>query len=472
MSFLKTIASYRFSRYYKLGLLLMDIVLLNAAITVSFLFRYGNFDMANQKEVKTICLISNLLWLFLLLYKDSFRISRTERIEHILQQIFRLIGTHFAMVSIFIVVLDYDAISRLRMMYFYGIFFVFLVTFRILFLKILKLVRKQGYNYRKVVIVGATETGERMCKILSKDLTYGYRVMGFFDDAADNKTLLTAPLLGRFAQIENYLIAEQVDEIYIALHISKIGVINAITTICERYMVRIKFLPDFEQYTHSHRVEISFYGNTPVLMLRKEPLEITLNRVIKRLFDFCFSVFVIAFIFPWLFPILITVIKINSPGPIFFVQERSGRDNMPFRCYKFRTMYTNTGSEKDQVVQNDTRVTRVGSFLRRTSMDELPQFFNVLVGNMSVVGPRPHMLLHTNQYSELINSYMVRHYAKPGITGWAQVNGLRGEIKKYIDVKDRVDHDIWYIENWSLLLDIKIIWKTVFDVLKKDMDVY
>jgi undecaprenyl-phosphate galactose phosphotransferase/putative colanic acid biosynthesis UDP-glucose lipid carrier transferase len=166
------------------------------------------------------------------------------------------------------------------------------------------------------------------------------------------------------------------------------------------------------------------------------------------------------------------LIKVTSPGAIFFVQERSGRDNLPFRCYKFRTMHTNTGDQKDQVTQNDTRVTRVGAFLRRTSMDELPQFFNVLLGNMSVVGPRPHMLMHTEQYSELFNNYMVRHYAKPGITGWAQVNGLRGEIKKYIDVKSRVDHDIWYIENWSLMLDIKIIWKTIFDVFKKDKEVY
>ncbi|WP_395050638.1 undecaprenyl-phosphate glucose phosphotransferase [Flavobacterium sp.] len=472
MSFLKTIASYRFSRYYKLGFLVSDIVLLNVAIVLSFLFRYGNLHMIHLKGVRTVCVLSNILWIFLLLYKDSFRIIRIERIETILIRTIQLILVHIGIISVFILVLDYDEISRLRLIYFYGTFFVFLVFFRIMFMKVLKYIRTQGYNYRKVVIVGANETGERMNKILSKDLTYGYRVMGFFDDNADKKTILSAPFLGRFSEIENYLIAEKVDEIYIALHISKIGIINALTTICERYMVRIKFLPDFEQYTHSHKVEISFYGNVPVLMLRKEPLEITINRVIKKLFDFCFSLFIIVFIFPWLFPILILLIKGASPGPVFFVQERSGRDNLPFRCYKFRTMRVESGAEKDQVTQNDTRVTRVGSFLRRTSMDELPQFFNVLLGNMSVVGPRPHMLLHTNQYSELINNYMVRHYAKPGITGWAQVNGLRGEIKKYVDVKDRVDHDIWYIENWSLMLDIKIIWKTIFDVLKKDENVY
>jgi undecaprenyl-phosphate galactose phosphotransferase/putative colanic acid biosynthesis UDP-glucose lipid carrier transferase len=296
--------------------------------------------------------------------------------------------------------------------------------------------------------------------------------MGFFDAVTTKQNSLSAPLLGSFSDIENYLIAEKVDEMYIALAINKIGVINAITSICEQHMVRVKFIPDFQQYTNSRKVEISFYGNVPVLMLRKEPLEINLHRIIKKLFDLSFSLFVIVFIFPWLFPILILLIKGSSPGSAFFVQERSGRDNQPFRCYKFRTMYTNTGAHKDQVTQNDNRVTRVGGFLRRSSMDELPQFFNVLKGDMSVVGPRPHMLLHTEQYSELINNYMVRNYAKPGITGWAQVNGFRGEIKKYIDVKGRVDHDIWYIENWSFLLDIKIIWKTFFDVFKKNKEVY
>lgn len=472
MSLLKIFATYRFSRYYKLAFLVWDLLLLNTAIALSFLFRYGDFHMDQVKGIRTVSLLCNLLWIFLLLYKDSFRIIRIERIENILLRTIRMLLVHVALISVFIFVLDYDEISRLRLIYFYGIFFVLLVVFRIVFMKALKYARAQGYNYRKVVIVGANKTGERMNKVLSNDLTYGFRVMGFFDDTPDKKIILTAPHLGRFSDIEKYLIAENVDEIYIALHISKIGIINAITTICERNMVRIKFIPDFEQYTHSHKVEISFYGNIPVLMLRKEPLEITLHRVIKKGFDLCFSVFVIVFIFPWLFPILMLLIKGTSPGAVFFVQERSGRDNLPFRCYKFRTMQTDTGAQKDQVTLNDTRVTRVGAFLRRTSMDELPQFFNVLLGNMSVVGPRPHMVLHTEQYSELIDNYMVRHYAKPGITGWAQVNGYRGEIKKYIDVKSRVDHDIWYIENWSLMLDIKIIWKTVFDVFQKNKNVY
>jgi putative colanic acid biosynthesis UDP-glucose lipid carrier transferase len=206
--------------------------------------------------------------------------------------------------------------------------------------------------------------------------------------------------------------------------------------------------------------------------LRTEPLEIPLYRIIKKVFDFCFSLFVIVFVFSWLFPIVMILIKVNSRGPVFFVQERSGRDNNSFPCFKFRTMYVNKDADTVQATQNDARITKVGAFLRRTSMDELPQFFNVLLGNMSVVGPRPHMLSHTEQYSELINNFLVRHYAKPGITGWAQVNGFRGETKELADMEGRVEHDIWYIENWSLLLDIKIIWNTFFKVLQEDEDVF
>jgi putative colanic acid biosynthesis UDP-glucose lipid carrier transferase len=162
----------------------------------------------------------------------------------------------------------------------------------------------------------------------------------------------------------------------------------------------------------------------------------------------------------------------DSAGPVFFKQQRSGRENDSFLCFKFRTMQVNTDSDQLQATKGDSRVTKMGVFMRKTNIDELPQFFNVFLGTMSVVGPRPHMLRHTEQYSELINNYLVRHYAKPGITGWAQVNGYRGETKELIEMRDRVDYDIWYIENWSLLLDLKIIYMTVFNVFQGEENAY
>lgn len=476
MSLLKILSAYNFSRYYKIGFLVWDVVLLNTAILLSFLFRYRypNFlDNINNEGVKAVCLLSNLIWIMLLLNKDSYRMIRTARIETILYRAIRMLVIHIAIIAVFIIILNYDDVSRLRLVFFYFTFFVFLVSFRILFMKLLKYVRSQGYNFRKVVIIGANEMGERMNRILSKDLTYGFRVMGFFDDEVDD-TEKNAPILGSLDDVESYLSKERVDEMYVALHINKIEVINRLTQICDRYMVRIRYIPDFQQYTKSNRVQVSFYGNSniPVLMLRTEPLEITLNRIIKKLFDFCFSLFVIVFIFTWLFPIIVLMIKIDSAGSAFFIQQRSGRDNKSFPCYKFRTMYDNDLANVAQATKNDSRITRVGSFLRRTSLDELPQFLNVFLGNMSVVGPRPHMLSHTIQYSELIDNFLVRHYAKPGITGWAQVNGFRGETKKLADMEGRVELDIWYIENWSFLLDLKIIWMTIVNVLEGEKDVY
>ena len=473
MSILKIFATYQFSRYYRLGFLIWDLVLLNVSIALSFLFRYGDIYLVYFKGDKAISLLSNVFWITLLLYKDSYRIIRTERIEAILYRTIRLLLALIAINAIFILVLKYNEVSRLRMIYFYTTFFFLLVSFRILFMKLLKYVRRKGYNFRKVVIAGANATGERMNRILSKDLTYGYRVMGFFDDECDG-TELKAPVLGKFEAIEHYLATEKIDELYVALHIEKIDIINKLTALCERYMVRIRYIPDFQQYTKTNRVQVSFYGNgnVPVLMLRKEPLETNFNRILKKAFDLCFSLLVIVFVFSWLFPILILLIKINSPGPIFFIQKRSGRNNESFYCFKFRTMYVNDKADAVQATKNDSRITKVGAFLRKTSMDELPQFLNVLLGNMSVVGPRPHMLSHTEQYSELINNFLVRHFAKPGITGWAQVNGYRGETKTLADMEARVEYDIWYIENWSFILDLKIVWMTVANIFQGEKNAF
>ncbi|TRX40121.1 undecaprenyl-phosphate glucose phosphotransferase [Flavobacterium restrictum] len=472
MPLLKFLSSIGLSRYFKIGFLLGDIIILNVAFIASFILRYGNLERLNLQEVKTIYLLSNVLWIILLLYKDSYRIVRIEPFENVILRTLRLVTIHIVIIALFVLVLKYEQISRLRVSYFYGLFFLLLIISRWLVMGVLKCIRSKGYNFRNVIIVGANDAGENMRKILSKDLTYGYRFLGFFDNQVDPFAFISTPILGDLNAIENYIMNHSVDEMYIALHIDKIKTINELTLLCERHMIRIKFIPDFQQYTKSRKVEVNFYENTPVLMLRKEPLEITFNLITKKVFDFVFSLAVIIFLFPFLFPILIVLIKLSSSGPVFFVQKRSGRDNKSFKCIKFRTMRVNTDSDKVQATLGDSRITKIGAFMRKTNLDELPQFFNVLWGEMSVVGPRPHMIKHTEQYSELINNYLVRHYAKPGITGWAQINGFRGETKELIDMKNRVEYDIWYIENWSLLLDIKIIWKTVFNTFKGEKNAY
>lgn len=472
MKILQKLSHYRFSRYFKLLFVLVDVVLLNLAIILSSLARFGNLDRLLSREERTVSLLSILIWVALLLQNDSNRSIRVEPIESILVRTIRKLLIHAALISIFVVYLKYYDISRLRLCSFYLIFFALLMISRFVSMTLLKYIRAQGYNFKTFIIVGANESGEKIRKILAKDLTYGYKFLGFFDEKIDSELVSPTSVLGGFDEINKFVIDKKVDEMYVALHIDNIEIINNLIVICEQNMVRIKFIPDFQLYTKSSKVEVTFYENTPVLMFRTEPLEFAVNRLAKKVFDVVFSSAVILLIFPWLFPIIMLIIKIESPGPIFFKQERSGRDNRSFMCFKFRSMHVNGLAHKKQAEKGDSRITKFGAFIRKTSIDELPQFFNVLLGDMSVVGPRPHMVHLAKEYSDLISNYLVRQYAKPGITGWAQVNGFRGETKELVDMENRVEYDIWYIENWSLALDIKIVIKTIINIFKGEENAY
>ena len=219
-------------------------------------------------------------------------------------------------------------------------------------------------------------------------------------------------------------------------------------------------------------MKLDYYGYIPIISLRDIPLEDPINKYIKRLFDFLFSLFIILFVLSWLTPILAFFIKIESNGPVFFKQKRNGLNYHEFDCYKFRSMNLNEIADLEQVSKNDPRITKTGRFIRKTSIDELPQFFNVLLGDMSVVGPRPHMVSHTEMYAKRIDKFMVRHFVKPGITGLAQTNGFRGEVENDKDIIYRVKYDIFYMENWSFLLDAKIIVMTLINAIRGDKKAY
>ncbi|MCD8293177.1 MAG: exopolysaccharide biosynthesis polyprenyl glycosylphosphotransferase, partial [Prevotellaceae bacterium] len=231
------------------------------------------------------------------------------------------------------------------------------------------------------------------------------------------------------------------------------------------------YVPDVRNYL-KRQMHFEMMGNTPIMSIRQEPLAQMENRIVKRAFDLLFSLTFLCTLFPFLYIGIGIAIKCSSPGPIFFKQKRSGKEGKEFWCYKFRSMRINDQSDTLQATKNDCRKTRVGDFLRRSNMDELPQFINVLRGDMSVVGPRPHMLKHTEEYSKLIDKYMVRHLVKPGITGWAQINGFRGETKELWQMEGRVLKDIWYLEHWTFLLDIYIIYRTVKNCIIGDKAAY
>lgn len=240
---------------------------------------------------------------------------------------------------------------------------------------------------------------------------------------------------------------------------------------CENHLVRFHVIPSELSYMH-HRMNFEVINNVPVLGMRNEPLEFVGNRMVKRMFDLVCSGIFLCTLFPIIYIIIGIAIKASSPGPVFFKQKRSGQNGREFWCYKFRSMKVNAQADSLQATQHDPRKTRIGEFIRHTNIDELPQFINVFKGEMSMVGPRPHMLKHTEEYSQLIDKYMVRHFAKPGITGWAQVTGFRGETRELWQMEGRVQKDIWYIEHWTFALDLYIMYKTFANVIAGEKEAY
>jgi len=338
---------------------------------------------------------------------------------------------------------------------------------RLAFIKVLKIYRKSGFNYRKVIIVGAGPVGTAMRDFFNSDLSYGYHFVGFFDDNLEKYDGNGQLVRGKVEDVKSFALENKVDEIYWALPDTGGKKVKALVNFAEKNLIRFKIIPQFMPHIPK-KVKLDFYDSIPIILIRKEPLELFSNRLLKRIFDICFSFFTIVLIFPWLFPMIGLLIKLSSRGPVFFIQKRSGERNKIFNCIKFRTMYVNKEADVKQATHNDNRITPIGKYIRRTNLDELPQFFNVLKGDMSVIGPRPHMLKHTEEYSKIIDKFMVRHLVKPGITGWAQVNGFRGQTIDPKKMQKRVKHDVWYIENWSFLLDLKITLKTVGKMLNGD----
>lgn len=335
--------------------------------------------------------------------------------------------------------------------------------------KILKFYRSKGYNFRKVIIVGYGRTGKLLEKELQSDAGYGYKIMGVFDDSptvAKN----TPHYKGTTSDVEAFALENYIDEIYCALPTTAEEKIMTLTRFAEKNVIRFFIIPSMTPYLH-RRLHYDSLGSVPILSIRPEPLENPLNTALKRVFDILFSGLFLIFFPLILIPVAIAI-KISSPGPVFFKQKRTGLRGKDFYCYKFRTMRVNDDSDRQQATKDDPRKTKLGDFLRRTSIDELPQFWNVFKGDMSVVGPRPHMIKHTEDYSKLIDTYMLRHLVKPGITGWAQVNGYRGETKELWQMAKRVQYDVWYIENWDFFLDLKIIYLTVANALRGEKNAY
>ncbi len=349
-------------------------------------------------------------------------------------------------------VLTYIFFSFLFVVFFkLGIYF-FLKKYRSLF----------GGNIRNVMIIGDGSNAVQLLKLFNENHDYGCKVIRTVTFGSNKSSQIEDSL--HFASDNN------IDVVYCSLFGLTKKEINKIIDYSENNLRTIKFLPENDE-VFSGNQKIEYYDYIPILSLQKTYLDDPITKAIKRLFDIFFSILVIVLLLSWLIPILSVLIKLESKGPVFFKQGRPGIGENEFFCYKFRSMKINLTTEKE-ASKNDPRVTRTGRFIRKTSLDEMPQFLNVLLGDMSVVGPRPHLWSQNKAYGKKINKYMMRHYVKPGITGLAQVKGYRGEIETDEDMINRITLDVFYIENWSLILDIKIIFQTVINIFKGEEKAY
>lgn len=334
----------------------------------------------------------------------------------------------------------------------------------------LRKLRRMGFNYKRVIIVGAGRTAKILHNELQNDLGTGFRIMGFFDDDIPALNDMPGSFHGFLKDIEPFVRTNDIDTIYYTKGADNHEAFQEIMALADERGVKFVHVPKFNKML-AGQFKPAKIGYIPIMKHSFTPLTRGFNPLLKRCFDLAVSIpFLI--ISPIIFIPIAIAIKTSSKGPVFFKQKRTGLYGKDFICYKFRTMKVNAEADKLQATENDPRKTKIGSFLRKSSLDELPQFFNVLLGNMSVVGPRPHMVNQTEEYRQLIDKYMIRHGVKPGITGWAQVNGYRGATKKLWQMEKRVEYDVWYINNWNFFLDVKIMFMTVFNSVKGEKNAY
>lgn len=463
----------RFNKVLKSCVLLGDLILLNLLLWGFEQFLGNRFWCENCGSILQGMALITLCYLLCNMHSGVILHRSVVRPEQIMVRVLRNM-VPFVLLSVCILLLFHFEFSHSRL---FGLFYIVLmlviVSYRLAFRYFLELYRKQGGNVRKVILIGSHENMQELYHAMTDDPTSGYRVLGYFEDFPSDRYPSDVSYLGHPQEVNNFLKQNvgRVDQLYCSLPSARSAEIVPIINYCENHLVRFFSVPNVRNYL-KRRMHFEMLGNVPVLSIRREPLELLENRIVKRTFDIVCSTLFLCTIFPFIYIIVGVAIKMSSPGPIFFKQKRSGEDGKEFWCYKFRSMRVNAQCDTLQATEHDPRKTRIGEIIRKTSIDELPQFINVFKGDMSIVGPRPHMLKHTQEYSLLINKFMVRHFVKPGITGWAQVTGYRGETKELWQMEGRVMRDIWYIEHWTFLLDLYIMYKTVYNAIHGEKEAY
>lgn len=429
----------------------------------------ANWEFGMFKDtVHNHILVANLIWLICSAFFGLYTVFGQKKIEKVYRATLKSVGTHLVLFPIYLIVHEENHFSLVFVLILYGLLILGFVLSRFIGTALHIVFNERYRSVKKVALLGSSQTSLRLSHYFKGDqgLVFYGNIGGDECIYFDKGTSVSEIVNKKFARAAD----AGVNEIYATVIPDRMSEIQPLLQEADRQGIRMKLIPDLG--VHSSYGVGYFSKEFTLITMRPEPLEDMGNRFKKRAFDLIFSTFVIIFILSWLYPIVAFLIKIESEGPVLFKQKRSGRKNVPFDCYKFRSMRYNESSDELQATKKDTRVTVIGSFLRKSSLDEMPQFFNVFLGNMSVVGPRPHMLAHTEMYKDNIDKFMVRHAVKPGITGWAQVHGFRGETRENSDMENRVKYDIFYLENWTAMLDVRVIFMTIVNIVRGEENAY
>ena len=460
----------QFERYLQITLVILDIVALNVLyILCQLILKEGIYFRITNSYIQ-YWVFSNVIWLLCSFFFRAYVTKVIVNFEYFTKRTIQVYLVWVICILFYLFFLRAFEISRIFIISTLMGFGLGLLLNRFLYLGIMNYFKNSHHLTKKVLILGYNDTAKKLANYFEED-GMNTQLVGFIENNNNITELSNYPVL---AELENTLrVAKDMDvqEIFSTITPEQNNDIYTLMYQAEKECIRFKIVPNLSVFI-TRDVHIEYFGDLPILSLRSEPLDDVGNRVKKRMLDIAVSLFVIVFFLSWMVPIFALLIFIESGESVFFKQLRTGKNKKSFYCLKFRSMKSNKDADLKQATENDARVTRLGRFIRKTSLDEFPQFINVFKGEMSLVGPRPHMLKHTTDFSKIVDDYMVRQFLKPGITGWAQINGYRGEITNPEQIKMRVDKDLWYLENWNLWLDIQILFLTVYYVLRGDKNAF
>ena len=460
----------------RIAIIIGDFLLLNLLVYLCL----GQFDDKTpdyfMDHNAVVFMVANFAMLVAEYFFNTIAYHRRLSVIDLLRRVFMLSATQSALMFFLLRSISRGGGFFKFMYYFAGFLFVALLLARLIERGIILYLRSKGKNTQSILFVGNDPANLMLYHDMLENSSAGTYVKGYYADEPIENAPEQFVHLGNLQQLNAQMEEDKdktnlgIDLLFCCLSHDESAFINRVIHFCDNHVVHFYYVPRMSGNLHLRLIP-ELYGDVTLFTNRREPLTFIENKFLKRTFDIVVSALTCLVLLPFL-PIIALIIKMQSPGPLFFVQNRTGLNGHTFKCYKFRSMHVNNQADTLQATKDDPRKFPFGEFMRKTNIDEFPQFFNVLKGDMSIVGPRPHMMLHTEIYGKLIDKYMVRHFCRPGITGWAQVTGFRGETKELWQMEERIRRDIWYLENWTFWLDLKIILKTALTIIRPDKQAY